>query len=300
METMSLQALLDSDREMILSNLSRDRSPASAQTALEKGVDRVMYRYVEQCQDAQLRDEVQYILQSVRNTLPLIDAVSEARDWEKKPDAAGGRRRRLRPAALALLLAGAVLTVASALAGVIGAGRGGALGFIRSLVPVVLGGAALYWAGALTARPEKRREKTAAQVRTEFLVDPEKAFHSLRGAMVMADHQLEMIRQEAAVERQKAAQAEGTGGLSRKELDLFAELLETAYATDDQGAREMISSIRFFLHGAQVDAADYEPGREGWFEFLPAGKPGTLRPALVRDGALLKKGLASARRDETR
>ncbi len=297
MEPMSLQALLESDRDMILSNLARDRSPAAAQTVLEKAVDRVMYRYVEQCQDPQLRDEAQYILQSVRNTLPLIDAVSEARDWEKKPDASGGGKGKLRPAALALLLAGAVLVLASALAGLVGGGRGGALGFIRALVPVVLGGAALYWSGVLTARPEKRREKTAAQVRTEFLVDPEKSFHCLRGALVMADHQLDTIRQETAVQRQKATEAEGKGGLSRKELDFFSELLESAYGTEDEGAREMISGIRFFLHGAQIDAADYEPGRESWFEFLPASRPGTLRPALVRDGALLKKGLASAGRD---
>ena len=31
---MSLQALLESDREMILSNLGRDRSPSAAQTVL--------------------------------------------------------------------------------------------------------------------------------------------------------------------------------------------------------------------------------------------------------------------------
>ena len=78
MDQMSLQALLESDREMILSNLARDRSPAAAQTVLEKAVDRVMYRYVEACPDAALRDQAQYILQSIRNALPFIDAVGEA------------------------------------------------------------------------------------------------------------------------------------------------------------------------------------------------------------------------------
>ena len=109
MEQTSLQALLESDREMILSNIGKDRTPAAAQAVLEKAMDRVMYRYVEQCADAQLRDAAQYILQSIKNTLPVMDVVEEARSWKR--DAAGGNRREhgLRPAALAVLILGAVL-----------------------------------------------------------------------------------------------------------------------------------------------------------------------------------------------
>ena len=78
-----------------------------------------------------------------------------------------------------------------------------------------------------------------------------------------------------------------------KALELFSELLETAYATGDDGARESAASIRFYLHSAGVDVVDYTPGRESWFEFLPAPRPGTMRPALASEGKLIKKGLAS-------
>ena len=52
MDNVTLSSLLESDREMILASLNRDRSPQAAQTALEKALDRVSLRYAEQCPDA--------------------------------------------------------------------------------------------------------------------------------------------------------------------------------------------------------------------------------------------------------
>ena len=293
MEQSSLLALLESDREMIMGNLARDRAPSAAQAVLEKAVDRVMYRYVEQCADPLLGDAAQAMLQSVRSAIPMIDAVSEARAWQKTLDTTGERAKRMPPAALGLLSAGVVLVVASVLAMLIGGGFGGALSFVKAILPVALGLGAVFWAGLLAGRPKKKRlaVQTAADVRTEFLVDAEKAYHCLRGAMVVADHRLETLRQEADA-RLKNVQG-AAGEASGDEINLFAELMESAYAAGNDTSREMASAIRFYLHGRGIDAVDCAPGRESWFEFLPAPSAGTLRPALVREGRLLKKGLAS-------
>ena len=51
MDKLSLVALLDEDKEMVLANLARDPSLTAAQATLEKAVDRVMYRYAEACGD---------------------------------------------------------------------------------------------------------------------------------------------------------------------------------------------------------------------------------------------------------
>ena len=293
MEQTSLQALLESDREMILSNIGKDRTPAAAQAMLEKAMDRVMYRYVEQCADVQLRDAAQYILQSMKNTLPVMDVVEEARSWKR--DAAGGNRREhgLRPAALAVLILGAALVLAAVVAGLITGGLVGPLGYLKSLLPAALGAAALFWAGRMSVKSKKSAAAAQEETRTEFLVDAEKAFHRLRGALMLADRQLETIREDSAAQRRSEAERAGAP-IPRQEIDLFAELLEAALASEGEGAKEMISSIRFYLHNSGVETVEFAPGRENWFEFLPASKPGTLRPALVHEGKLLKKGLASA------
>lgn len=298
MEKLSLAALLDEDREMVSAALAADRALPSAQAALEKEIDRVMYRYVEGCPDEALRQSAQHILQAVKNTLPVMDTVGEARAWKKEAESPRRGGLSLRPVTLIMLLAGAVL-IFGAVLGVLISGRySDVLAFIKALLPVALGGGALYWAGVQSARPKKRGagRQGEEQTRTEYLVDVEKAWHCLRGVMLQADGQLERIREDRAATRQREADAASESRLSPGELELFGELLETAYASADDGARESASAIRFYLHNAGIDVTDYEAGRENWFEFLPAGKPGTIRPAMISEGKLLKKGLASAKR----
>lgn len=295
MDKLSLAALLDDDREMVMANLASDRSLSAAQAALEKAVDRVMYRYVERQPDEALRDSAQHILQAMKNALPVIDVVGEARAWKKeaaRPDRPG---LNWSIPALIALIGGALLIVASVLAVMIAGRLTGALAFIKALLPTALGCAALFWAGVMAMKPKKKKgaAQDAEAVRTEYLVDAEKAYHVLRGAMLLADGQLDRIREANAVSAQRQAEAGPAGGLSGETLELFAELLENAYAAGGDAAGESITAIRFFLHNAGIDVTDCEPGREAWFEFLPADRPGTIRPALTSNGRLLKKGLAS-------
>lgn len=294
MDKLSLAALLDDDREMILANLARDRSLPAAQASLEKAVDRVMYRYTEAAESEALRDGAQYILQSMKNTLPLIDAVGEARNWKKEAPKPAKNGLRFGAMQAFLVTLGTLLILASVLAVMFAGHLGGALAFVKALVPTVIGCGALLWAGVSMGRPKKQRQKAAAEedTRTEFLVDGEKAFHMLRGAMLQADGLLDRLRQELAVADQSRADGAQGGGLSGETLELLASLLEAAYAAGDDAAKESASAIRFYLHNAQVDVVDYTPGKESWFEFLPA-EPGTLRPALVSGGRLLKKGMAA-------
>ena len=87
MEKLSLAALLDEDREMVLANVAADRSLPAAQAALEKAIDRVMYRYIERCDDEAQRDCAQHVLQTMKNTLPMMDTVGEAKVWKKQYEA---------------------------------------------------------------------------------------------------------------------------------------------------------------------------------------------------------------------
>ena len=293
MDKLSLVALLDEDKEMVLANIARDRSLPSAQAALEKEIDRVMYRYVEACDDVAARDSAQHILQAMKDTLPLMDAVGEAKQWKQTYEAPGAGKLKLGGLTAAALLIGAALVLAS-VAGVLIAGRlTGALTFLKALLPAVLGCAALFFAGIRAAKPKKQAGGNAEiPTRTEFLADGEKVWHCLRGAMLLADGQLDRIRQQNAAANQGRDLNAAGGSLPGGALELFAELLESAYAAGSDGG-EQAEAIRFYLHKAQVDVLDFAPGRESWFEFLPAGGKGTIRPALVSEGKLIKKGLAS-------
>ena len=295
MQNDSLVALLDEDREQVLANIARDRTLPAVQAVLEKEIDRVMYRHAEACGDVALRDSARNLLQAMKNTLPLMDAVGEVRTWQKQYEAPENKGLRFGPVALGALLGGLTLVLASVLAGLLNSRMGGVLAFLKVLLPVAVGCGLLFWSGLQAAKPKSTQpaEKGPEATRTEYLADADKAWHCLRGALLQADGQLKRIAEENALLKQRQAESAPEGELSSAALDLFANLLESACASSDDSAKEAASAMRFYLHNAGIDVTDYAPGKEAWFEFLPAARPGTMRPALVSGGKLVRKGLAS-------
>ena len=290
MEEVTLLSLMEADKDMLLGSLRADRSPAAAQTALEKAIDRLALRYAEQCPDREVADAAQLTLRTLRGALPLTGAVSEVKRWEMT--AGHAAPRKWTPAALGLLTVGAVLILAVMLGLLITGGRlSGALAFLEALLPAALGAAALFFAGVKYSQPPKAKADAPA-VREEFLIDPDKVWHDLRGMLLMADDALGRLKVQAQSRRDAAATPAGCS-LDGRTLELFANLLENACALDGPEAREMSESIRFYLHGAGVDAIDYAPDTAALFEFLPAPASGTLRPALVMGDKVVKKGLAA-------
>ena len=47
------------------------------------------------------------------------------------------------------------------------------------------------------------------------------------------------------------------------------------------------------LHRQQIEVVDYSEENARYFDLMPGASAGTIRPALIADGSLLKKGLAS-------
>lgn len=93
--------------------------------------------------------------------------------------------------------------------------------------------------------------------------------------------------------------------LSEDELELFAGLLEAETSGDSGYALDQIGNVRFYLHRQGIETVDYTQEHDSWFERMPAA-PGaggvglfadrsvkTVRPALVRNGELVKKGIAA-------
>ena len=90
---------------------------------------------------------------------------------------------------------------------------------------------------------------------------------------------------------------ESDGGLSTKDIDLFAQILEDAYGdTDNPSSQEIVSHIRFYLHQKMITLVDYSEKNRSWFDMMPSKESATIRPAIVLEGKLLKKGLAAGGR----
>ena len=81
---------------------------------------------------------------------------------------------------------------------------------------------------------------------------------------------------------------------SSSELDLFSDLLAAAYSKDPDFALEKIDEIKYYLHKQQIEVVDYNTETAQYFDMMPGLHAGTIRPAMVAEGKLLRKGVASA------
>ena len=145
-----------------------------------------------------------------------------------------------------------------------------------------------------TPAPQSASHTACMQVQGRYIVTP------LSSGLALIDQQRahERVLYDRLMALQTAASAQMLlfpvqCSFSAADAELFGELLESTYAAGDENAMEAASAIRFYLHNAKVDVVDYAEGNERWFEFLPAPGQGTIRPALVSGGRLLKKGMAS-------
>jgi uncharacterized protein (DUF779 family) len=78
------------------------------------------------------------------------------------------------------------------------------------------------------------------------------------------------------------------------ELAMLSDLLEAAYSGDGEFALGKLSGIRYYLYKKQIEVIDYSKDTAAMFDIMPAkGKASTMRPALVYQGRLLRKGIAT-------
>ena len=213
-------------------------------------------------------------------------------EWQRSTAAQQEKEKKLRPLALVLAVVGLGLVLAAVLV-LMKQGEGGLT--LPLLAPPLLGAVCLFLGGLWLIRRKKR--KAADEIKREFHVNPAAIYRALQGVLMTADKDLKEAAELARLEKQREESA--ASALSTDETELFAGLLEAAYArrgaSDGADAEEIIANIRYYLYKRNVETLDYSGEKAAWFECLPARRSGTIRPALVSGGRLLKKGLASAK-----
>ena len=310
---MEMIDLLEEDKEKLEQSLVRSGTPQEAQDVLQGELDRMLLRYNETCSEDLVREAAASITQTARTAVQVIDSTGEVRVWNRNEETGAPAGKKVSKWALITMIAGFVLTGGAVIGSAVAAGGGAAVIF-KALPAVLCGSGLMYFSGRFSSGTDgdKAASKGAAgtggsagsgaAVRTEVLVDPGKVMNCMRAVAMVMDRNLKAAEQALAVERARLTDTEtAEEGLPRDESALLSEVLELSYGqlAEDPGAEgpgEVISTVRFYLHQKQIDIVDYDETNRAWFELLPGNGPAksvTLRPALVRDGVLVRKGLAA-------
>ena len=304
---MTLQSIFEQSRERLTSAVS-GTDTVSAIRILTAELDRILYTFNDQEENDRVREAAGSMIQVAKAACALVDSAGEATVYGRTEygKAAPVKGKLPKPALLLLILG--LIAAAVTLVGIqllAGAAAAGSADWQSAGLPPrwVLAGvpllamAALFFAGLLFRRRKAGGKET---LYAETKLDADKVCSRLLSMILVMDKCLEDIR-NAARQEEKNRLKEQAAAMDPAELELLSRLLEDAYArkgTDEQ-AEEEIAQIRFYLHRKSVDVVDWtgdKPGQSGWFDMMPAFSGGTLRPALIADGVLLKKGLASAGR----
>lgn len=292
---MKMTDLLEKDREDILSGIALAGTAAKAVTILENETDKLLLRYNDSCESDREREAAAYMMQAVRLSLPMIDSAGKTKVWERGTDKQEKEAKGkinipfvlLTIAAVGLCAYGLVPLVAASL---INAGETYRTQLLIRCLFVVAGIIMGFFAGAMQRRKEVR---TAKEHQVEIRPDSEKIFRNYRAAIFSVDQSLEEI--SAAERWSKREQAGNIDGrkATTPEIELFSDLMAAAYSGDPEYALEKIEEIKYYLHKQQIEVVDYSSDTAQYFDMMPGNKAGTIRPALVADGQILKKGLAS-------
>ena len=289
--------LLEKDRDKLLTELSAAASAEKAVHVLENEIDRLLLKHNEHCETDRERESAAYMMQAVRLSLPLIDSNGKIKVWESghaNDEDTGGS---FKPSFLILLILGLALCVFGFGPLMMEAYTAAAANARDQVIlhggATIVGLIALYFSGYMYSRPKQAGKK---EYQVDIRVDADRIYRNFRTALLSVDQSLEEIRAaERWKAREKAGSIEGRT-VSQAELDLFSDLLAAAYSGDPEYALEKVEQIKYFLHRQQIEVVDYSKENAKYFDLMPGTQGATIRPALVAQGGLLKKGLASAGR----
>ena len=290
--------LLEKDKEKLLTELSVAGTAEKAIHVLENEIDRLLLKHNEYCESDHERESAAYIIQAVRLSLPLMDSNGAIKVWERGQRRDNDEGGSFKISFLVLLILGIALCVFGfgplMMDAYVAVDDNARNEVILHGGATVVGLVCLYFSGYMYSRPKKFTGKTEYQV--DIKIDADRVYRSFRTAMLSVDQSIEEIRSaERWKQREKAGSIDGRA-VTQSELELFSDLLAASYSGDPEYALEKIEQIKFFLHRQQIEVVDYNKENEKYFDLMPGSKAATIRPALVAQGGLLKKGLASSGR----
>ncbi len=288
---MNLQELLEKDRERLTASLLQAGTAERAVPVMESEYDRLLYQYNELCSDDYERRCAAMMLQTARMTVPMLDCIGETKIWEQGGKLLSEEKKKPRMSAVVLLIAGILLSAAALL---VIAGTDQTLNKLfetPAAGAAFIGGLACLFFAGFFFTSKKAASYSEKQLKAENRIDPQKIYQSMHAVMIVIDRN---IRESVSARQMEEQQGiEKDPAQDKNDLSLYGDLLEAARSKDGTYALDQLSKLPFYLHQKGIDTLEYSDDNRSWFDAIPGERSETIRPALVKDGKLLKKGIVS-------
>lgn len=281
---MKTSDLLEQDKERLMNRLSKADNVEQARSVLDDELRRIQLMYGESSEDPEINEEAGYALSAIRAAVPLIDSIGEVKTYEHAVSSSDGDFPILPTAggACACLGGAAVLAFSPSILMPVG------------LLAVAAGAVILFLAGMRAGKKHAKPPETDRII--DVTMDHEKIYRNLSHALVIVDKNLDdaAVRLQVQKEETAESQTDIRDLLPGQEMELISGLLTSAYgAPGESVSQTVISDVRYYLHRKGIEVVDYSEENRRMFSRMPGKKAATLKPALVKDGKVLAKGLVT-------
>ena len=285
----TMKELLEKDKERFMQSASKAENAQQMMKETERQLSRILYIFNEEEQSEKVKAAAYRMIQTVSSVTSFLDCSGRTKIYGKTEYTDGKLKKKHSPLFYVFLLLSVILFGVIVMLAVVNKETEA---FFRSHLSIVLLAAACMISCLLTGLAGAKKDRNKEELVAETTCDANKVWLGMYQAVVMIDKLLDDVRTEEENEKKKEMREKGV--MADDELELMASLLENAYTDPENPASEdMISHIRFYLHNHLVDVVNYSAQDRAWFDMMPAKDTGTIRPALVSEGRLLKKGLAA-------
>ena len=283
----TLYECFEQRKAQLTAAINQNRRPANAIIQIQETLDQVLYKYMNSSDDDHLNAEAAYMVNIAKTSFPLIESVNETKIWVHKSGEKPQKKGLSTGFTLFLILG--LISLAAFVAYIfpmVSSFETKKLGIALGIF--LLGLLCFFFAGMMLNRKEKLEENV--DYKADLFVNTDDIVRRLTAVILQIDKNLQSIKDEEEDEPLVGDDKE----FPPKMLDMYASLLEGKYSDDGEFALEQLNEVIYYLHSLGIKLVDYSAETEGQFEFLPSTeKPKTIVPAMVYNGKLIRRGLAT-------
>ena len=283
---MTFYEIYKSRKDNLAQRIRESKSLYETGSVISEVFETMQYQYLSQEGNASQTEKLTDLVNMAKTAFPLLESVSKYKLWEdaeKTPK----KKKSLMPGFITLLIGLALVF--------------GPLGYYMFLynvklekmqnfmLPMAVGCLFILIAGFMLFF----RRKVKSKATVEISVDADDIVKRLEDMVKHIDTLLAKEKQS-----QKITQQLMDSAINADEAQLFSYLMEAKLSADADFALEQLEEVERYLAKQDVMLVKYIKGNEKYFDFLEGEETKTIRPALVRGGEMLTKGLAQLKYGE--
>lgn len=284
---MTFYEIYKSRKDNLAARIRESKSLYETGSVISEVFETMQYQYLSQEGNAPFTRIMTDLVNLAKTAFPLLESVSKYNLWE---NAEKEKTKKKSPA-------GGLITLFIGLALIFGS-----LGYYMFLynvsfekmqnfmLAIAVGCLIILIAGFMLFF--RRRVKSKATV--EISADADDIVKRLEELVKYIDTMLEKEKQA-----QQTQQLLMDSAINADEANLFSYLMEAKLSGQADYALEQLDEVERYLAKQDVLLVNYIKGNEKYFDFLEGEETKTIRPALVRGGEMLTKGLAQLKYGET-